>query len=133
MKEQNSNIFFVEIKDPDKVRRDILETLKSILEVLHRFEKFKQLRHAKLEKINRLRDLMKRTNKIMGDLKAKLPKTNLKIGSVKEEAAAPKKAFHKKGKKAKPAEESAPKKEPSDVERLESQLGAIESKLKELT
>ena len=133
MKEQSSDIFFVEIREADKVRRNILETLKSILEVLQRFEKFKQLRHKKLDKINQLRELMKRTNKMMGDLKVKLPKTNLKISSHKEEPLVQKKVHHKKSNKAKTVEENAPKKEMSDVEKLESQLGAIESKLKDLT
>ncbi|MBI2652247.1 hypothetical protein HYX00_02170, partial [Candidatus Woesearchaeota archaeon] len=58
-KEQNNELYFVHIKEPNEIRRNILETLKDIVEVLQRFEKFKHTRHEKLEKIQKLRGLLK--------------------------------------------------------------------------
>ena len=131
MKEQSNELFFVQVKDPNEVRRNILETLRDIVEVLKSFEKFKHTRHQKLEKINHLRVLVKQTNKMLGDLRAKLPQTNLRATAVKETPKQAKKVHHKK-KKSKKSEEKEPKKEMTEVDKLESELNAIESKLKSL-
>jgi len=134
MKEQSDELFFVQVKDPNEVRKNILETLKDIVEVLKSFEKFKQIRHEKLENINKLRSLLKDANKMLGNLKSKLPQTNLRATVVREAPRHPK-AHHKKGKKAKIAEDRAekmPKKEATEVDRLEAELSAIEEKLKGL-
>lgn len=135
MKEQNNELFFVQIKEPNEIRRNILETLKGIVEVLQRFEKFKHIRHEKLEKIQKLRGLVKDANKMLGSLKLKLPQTNLRVTVVREAPSHAEKVHHKKKKKGKSAksEEKAPRKELTEVEKLESELSAIESKLKSLT
>ena len=132
LKEQNSELFFVEVKDHGEIRKNILETLKDILEVLQRFEKFKHIRHEKLEKINRLRTLLKDANKILGLLKGKLPQTNLRATVVKETPKAHSKAHHKKNKKSKQPEEKVSKKEKTELEKLETELNAIEDKLRNL-
>ena len=129
---QGSELFFVQVKEPSEVRRNILETLRDIVEVLKSFEKFKHIRHEKLEKINKLRGLLKETNKVFGTLKAKLPQTNLRATGVREAPKHPKKAHHRKGKKAKVVEEKMPKKEMTETDKLEAELSAIESKLKSL-
>lgn len=132
-KEQDSELFFVQVRNPAEVRRNILETLKEIVGVLQSFEKFRQIRHEKVEKINHLRVQIRQANKMLGDLKGKLPQTNLRAVVVRE---APVNRIHKKKKKSKAAEQKkekvSPKKEMTEVERLESQLGAIEGKLKNL-
>ena len=141
MKEQNNEHFFVEIRHSSDIRRNILETLKGILEILQRFEKFKHLRHKKLENIQRLRVFMKETNKMFGTLKLKLPQTSLSAVVMREHPApqAHQKEPIKKGKKEKSAKEKpkvVPKKEPkelTEIDKLEAELSAIESKLKSLT
>lgn len=134
MKEQSSELFFVQVKKPNEVRRDILETLREIVETLHRFEKFKRVRHEKIEKIHHLGVLLKQANKILGNLKLKLPQTNLRATAARTPSQP--KAHHKKKKKIKAAEEKqqkVPKKELTEVDKLEAELSAIESKLKSLT
>lgn len=132
-KEQSEELFFVQVRDPNSVRRDILESLKDIVEMLQRFEKFKHARHQKLEKIHKLRGLIKEANKMLGTLKLKMPQTNLRAAA-KESAPKPKKAHHTKHAKKKPKEtEEKPKKEPTEIDKLEAELNAIESKLKSLT
>ena len=131
IKEESNELFFVQIKEPNEVRRDILETLKHIVETLQRFEKLKEIRHEKLEKIHKLRSLLKEADKMIVSLKIKLPQTNLKA-TIAKEAPTHTKKHHKKKKKIK-AEEKAPKKEMTEIEKLEAELNAIESKLKGLT
>ena len=132
LKEQDNELFYVQLKEPNEVRRNILETLKHIVEVLQKFEKFKHTRHYKFEKINHLRVLVRQANKILSDLKAKLPQTNLRATIARE---VPKYKKHHKKKKGKVVETkvTVPKKEMTEVEKLESELNAIESKLKGLT
>ena len=133
MKEQGNELFFVEVRQPTQIRRSILETLKDILELLHKFEKFRHTRHKKLESIHKLRVLLKDANKMLGMLKLKLPQTNLRAIVVKE-AIEHKTPSHKKKKKsAKEEKEEKPqKKVMTEAERLEAELNAIESKLKNL-
>ncbi|MBI2649779.1 hypothetical protein HYX04_00530 [Candidatus Woesearchaeota archaeon] len=134
MKEQSSELFFVQVKKPNEVRRDILETLREIVETLHRFEKFRRIRHEKLEKIHHLGVLVKQANKMLGNLRLKLPQTNLRATVAR--APSPPKVHHKKKKKIKAAgekQQKVPKKELTEVDRLEAELSAIESKLKMLT
>ena len=138
-KEQGSELFFVEVRDPGEVRKNILATLRQILGVLQRFEKFRHLRHEKLEKIQKLRILVRQANKMLNELKSRLPQTNLRAVVVKE---APKHAapvHHKKKKKGKTVKEAkaenqakTPKKEMTEIEKLEYELNAIEGKLKSL-
>jgi len=133
LKEQTQGVYFVQVKDPVEVRKHILETLRQIFEMLQRLEKLKQLRHEKLDNISKLRSLFKDTNKLMATLKLKLPQTNLKVSLPKEthhhrHMAKSVKAKSKVAKEKAPA----PRKELSDAEKLEAQLNAIESKLKNL-
>jgi len=127
-KEQDNEVFFVQVSEPDEVRRDILESLKEILELLQKFEKFKHRRHEKLEKIQHLRKLIKDANKLMGNLKLKLPQTNLRGMAVRE---SPKPAKKKEIKEAPKKKET--RKEKTELEKLEDELSAIESKLKSFT
>ena len=98
MKEQSNGMFFVQLRQPTEVRRHILETLRDIVEILQKFEKFKHMRHQKLENIQKLRGLLKDANKMLGNLKNRLPQTNLRAVVVKEIKQKAKKIHHKKGK-----------------------------------
>ena len=144
MKDSNEGLLFVEIKQPTAIRSDTLQTIKQIIQLLHKFERLRHIRHQKLEKIQKIRVLMKSANKLMGDLKTKLPQTNLRVVVAKEapkeaeeEATASTKPSKKKG-KTKAAKLQKPlkkgsKKDSADIDKLESELNAIESKLKGLT
>lgn len=136
LKEQNNEHFFVELKVPSEVRRNILEALKQIIEVLQRFEKFKHIRQEKLQGIHKVRILLRDANKLLGNLRIKLPQTNLRATVMKEPQIKHKEINDKKKKKEKPAAVKvvkAPKKEMTELEKLESELSAIENKLKGLS
>ena len=132
-KQQSEDLFFVQVKEPSEIRRNILETLRDIVGILQKFEKFKYIRHQKLEKINHLRVQLNHANKMMGNLRLKLPQTNLKAAIVRETSKMPKKPVYKKSKEKSEEKEKLQKKVPTELERLESELNAIESKLKSLT
>ena len=127
LKEQTTEAFFVQIKEPSEVKRNILETLKDILQLLQQFEKFKHLRHEKLEKIQKLRSLIRVTNKTLGILKSKLPQTSLKTIAPKPVQKHERKPAAKKEKTPK---EDAQKKHKTELDKLEAELNVIESKLK---
>ena len=132
-KEQGSELFFVEVRDPGEVRRNILETLKEILATMQRFEKFKQMRHQKLDNIHKLRALLRQANRMIGDLKSKLPQTDLKAVVIREQKPQAEKAWKQNAQNSKQKPQEKPKKkELTELERLESELSAIEGKLKNL-
>ncbi len=126
-KKQHGEIFFVEVKEPSEVKRNVLETMKEILELMQQFERFKRLRHEKLLKIQKLRSLVKDTNKIFGVLKSKLPQASFKTMTPKPVQRHERKPAAKKEKTPK---EDAQKKHKTELDRLEAELSAIESKLK---
>ncbi|HLC50586.1 MAG TPA: hypothetical protein VJI97_04115 [Candidatus Nanoarchaeia archaeon] len=126
MKKPQKEEYFVEIKDPNEVRRHVLEALKDILEVMHQFEKLRHIRHQKLEAVQKLRASMRGANRMMGSLKLMLPQTSMKPAAVEEH----KKKHHSK---KKVSHEARPqKREMSELEKLESELNVIEGKLKDL-
>ena len=47
IKSRASEQFFVNLKDPIDLRREILESSKSVIEGLQRFEQFKRIREEK--------------------------------------------------------------------------------------
>ena len=120
--------YFVEIVDPGEVRKNILETLREILNLLQQFEKLKQIRQQRMQAVQSLRTSMRSAHKMMGNVKSMLPQTSLKASSVKEEK---KEKPHAAGKKHEEKEKKVVKKA-TEMERLESELSAIESKLRSL-
>ena len=85
--------------------------------------------------MRKLVTLMKEANKLMGNLKLKLPQTNLKGIVLKELPARTQKPDDKKKNKGKSVEEKherVPKREMTEIDKLDSELKAIESKLKSL-
>ena len=69
--------------------------------------------------------LLRQANRLMGELKSRLPETDLKPVSAKIPKAGSKKETAK-------AEEKPKKKSMTELERLESELTVIENKLKSL-
>ena len=132
VKKESEELFFVQVREPTEIRRNILETLKEIVEVLQRFEKFRQMRHEKIERINHLRVLLRQAGKMLGDLRSRMPQTNLRATAVKETPRLPAAHYRKKKKGKAEAKQETPKKEMTELEKLENELSAIENKLKSL-
>ncbi len=117
--------FFVELKAPQKTRKAVFETLRETLNVLKGFEKFKSFANEKGKKIRKLKNDIRDANKLLADLKLKLPKVNIKT-DIKKTKKIPEK------KEKEPPKENISKKPMSELESLEFEIRAIEDKLKGL-
>src|SRR3989338_9734907 len=129
--EKEESIFFVEIREPIEVRRNIFGSLKDIVETLHRFEKFKSLRREKIHSLNKLSGDLKSLNKILSDLKGVIKET--KIREIKIKSVLKEEKKEKPKKKRNMAQKEVIEKKPlAEIDRLESELSVIEEKLKGL-
>lgn len=133
--EAKSDVFFVGVKDPIEIRRSLLESSKEMVQLLQRYEKFKQVRAEKISNIERLKSDMKKLKQLVSQLKRALPKTDLRIkatASVPEMVQKPVVVnTTQKVEKSK----SKPKvvvKKATEVERLEDELDMIERRLSNL-
>ena len=127
---EKEELFFVEVRDPNNVKKNILESLKDIVQSLQKFERFKEIRYQKMESINKLRKDLRDMNKMISDLKGFLPEARLrevKLNPVLREA--PKTRSSRKPKKEITEQANKPG---SELQKLESELSAIEEKLKGL-
>jgi len=127
MEKESKDIFFVEVHESDLVKRNILESIKEILENLQRFEKFKEIRKEKIENINKLGKVIKEINKIIPNLKNSFPET--KIRAVKVNKVKEKKTIRVKKKTPVEIDKTEPV---TELQKLESELSEIESKLQGL-
>ena len=128
MEKKDKDVFFVEVHDSPEVRRNLLESLKEIVENMQRFEKFKETRRDKIEHINKLSKIIKEINKLMPRLKNSLPEVKLRASKSDK----PEQPKHIIKKKAEPSKEhiAVEKEKPiSELQKLESELSEIESKL----
>jgi len=126
MEKESKDIFFVEVREPEEVRRNILESLKDIVEALQRFEKFKETRKDKIEHINKLGKILKETNKLIPILKNSFPEAKIRAAKISRRKT-PKKEKISAGKKK--TSEEMTKKPVTELQKLESELSEIEGKL----
>jgi len=108
--------FFVGIKYPNDVRRNILESQKGVINFLRRYDAIKDLRVKKVEKIEQLRHEVDEISKLVIKLRRDLPKAGLR--------------------QEKPAQDMKREEMPSklsEVGKLEAELSYIEKKLKQLS
>jgi len=127
MEKENGNIFFVEVHQPEDVKRNILESLKDIVENLQRFEKFKETRKDKIEHINKLGNIVKEMNKLIPSIKNSLPEA--KIRAISKRKAPRREKIITREKKA---PEEGKRKPVTELQKLESELTEIEGKLQGL-
>jgi len=128
LKNEGNEIYFVEVTNPNYVRRNILESIKDIVEGLQRFEKFKDTRKDKINNINKLDKILKEINKVIPSLKNSMPETKLRAITKKQP---PEKKETSVNKKVIFAGEK--KKEPvGELQKLEDELSEIEGKLQGL-
>jgi hypothetical protein len=120
-KEQGKELFYVGVRDPTEVRRNLLESSRELVVFLKTYENFKRIRIQKVEEINKLKLLINQISRTINKLRRDLPKTKLREKS--EETI-------KKGGERRIVKMPVKVKAMSDVERLESELTDIEEKLK---
>jgi hypothetical protein len=146
MSEEESNVFYVGMRDPIEMRRSILESSKEMVQYLQRAEKFKSIRSEKAEQVAKLKDIMAELAKLVNKLKTALPKTHLRTRMHKHEEEIMKETLVREIREAKEemevTERSNITREPqkramkqpvTELEKLEAELSAIESKLTRLS
>lgn len=127
MEKDKEERFFVGLREPSLMRRAILEGSRDSLKILKISEDLKDIRTKKIEKIIQLKNNTKEINRLISKLKSDLPKVKIRIkhkaklevpkGEVKKVVTVVKKEKEKKHHKL------------TKLEKLESELGQIESKL----
>ncbi|MBI2575225.1 hypothetical protein HYV82_05060 [Candidatus Woesearchaeota archaeon] len=119
-----SDIFYVGIENPVSVRRGILETSKMLINFLQRYEKLKALRSEKHAQASKLRAIYDDVVGMMADIKAELPKVDVRSLPKwhEDRLLAPKASAKAVAKEARPVRHA--------VDRLEAELTEIEQKLK---
>ena len=138
VEKESKDIFFVEIREPEQVKKNVLESLKDIVENLQRFEKFKEIRKAKLEAINRLGKILRDINRTLPSLKSSLPEAKIRAVKTNKQMPQQKTVARKKGsaekiKEYKEQTDATEMKKPTtELQKLESELSEIESKLNSL-
>ncbi len=116
--------YFVGIDSPVELRREVLEASKKMVELLKRFEAFRERRDQKAMYIERLKKIVSDLNKMNLKLKTVMPRTNIKLPPALQAMA------EKQAKKK--ASDDEVKQPASELERLEMELGDIENKLAKL-
>lgn len=127
MAQKKTNDFYVNISDPVSVRRNILESSRSIIHALQDYEQLKSLRSEKLALMQNLDNVLKEISSLMSKIKAEIPnvpQTKVKKTKAKETKKVKKEIAVKK-------EEIVPKKK-SALESLEEELNSIENQLSEI-
>ena len=110
--------FFVQIRDPLDMRKSILGSSKQIIQILQRYERIKNLRVNKLEKISNLKGLNKEINLMIAKLKKEFPETGFRINTGQEDQKPSVKKSKISG---------------DELYQLETELKQIESKLGSLS
>ena len=128
MEKENEDILFVEVNESSEVRRAILESLREILGILQRFEKFKESRKERIHYISKLGKIVREINKIISNLKKSLPEP--KIGAVK--ASKPSTTKREKPVIRKKDVEVMERGHTSELKKLEAELSDIEGKIADL-
>jgi len=128
MTDKETDVFYIGVKEPSSIRRTLLESSKTIVEGLQRYENFKMIREQKEAEILMFKEDIREINKLMTKLKAFLPKTKLKEIVRKEKKRKAKKIEEKPIPKIKIEE----KVNPTELQKLESDLADIERKLARL-
>jgi hypothetical protein len=133
------DVFYVGVNEPVEIRRNILECSKDIIQYLQRFERFKQVRLEKEEEIRKLKETTHDIRVMVRKLKNALPRTKLRamlhkheeeIMMAEKEKPAKKKVVKKVVEEV--SQERVPERKATELERLEAELGEIESRLTKL-
>ena len=115
--EKKENDFFVNLEQPELVRKSLLECSKETIKLLRQMKGIRTIRIEKQATTTKLDDTMKEITKLNNKLKTLLPKTTVRISGNKldKKIPIPKKEQHEK-----------------KVQDLDKKLNYIENRLKDL-
>lgn len=132
----DENLFYVGVKNPAELRRNLLEASKDVLELMRRYDYIMELKQKRLQKMNQLKDISRDITKLCNKLKLTLP-------SVDTVAKESEKRIRVTGKQMRPEQKEvmrlrekdtfAQSRTVSEVKKLERELMDIENKLKKIS
>ncbi|NQU79207.1 hypothetical protein HQ545_05570 [Candidatus Woesearchaeota archaeon] len=105
--------YFVQIKDPVDMRKNLLGTSKQIIQILQRYERIKSLRIRKIEKASKLKETNKEINMLVAKMKKEMPNADIRIHPRQDI----------------PEQKVIEKPEHDDLNKLETELRMIEQKI----
>ncbi len=114
-------LFFVGIRDPIEMRKELLTSSKNLIDSLKRYEAYKSVKDEKQQHILELKHVFDELLVLNRKLRGKLPRTPLKAPTIEREERQEKS-------KAKPVKTSQ-KPAQNKVDILEEELSRIEEKL----
>ncbi|MBS3128170.1 hypothetical protein J4410_03420 [Candidatus Woesearchaeota archaeon] len=119
-------MYYIGIKEPMEVRRELLMSSRGIIQTLKRYETFKTLREEKLNSVYELKRVMEEIAVLNRKLKRRLPASKIRMMELLQD----KKAEQKETPQIRVQERV--KEEKTRLELLESELDKIENRLNEL-
>lgn len=136
---QTDGVFHVKVNEPIIIRRTLLEASKSLVEILHAYERFKELRIQKIEAIVDLRHTVREIEKLLKGLERELPETKMRAANPTPRPRV--EVVHTGNKDTVPARrpeettitQSQQNAITNELEKLEKELSYIESKLDNLS
>jgi len=126
MAKTEEDIFFIHIREPVEIRKNILESSKQTVQLLQRYEMIRDLRVQKVEQVNRLKRNFKELVVLVNKLKTEMPKVNVRVKIKQEEMQSTQKSQTLR--KARPVAGNR-----TELQKLEEELRSIESKLTRLS
>ena len=114
-------LFFVGIRDPIEMRKELLTSSKNLIDSLKRYEAYKSVKDEKQQHILELKHVFDELMVLNRKLRGKLPRTPLKAPSITRET----KEEKPKGRAVKTASKQAA----SKIDVLEEELARIEERL----
>ncbi len=119
--------FYVGVSNANSVHLSLLESKKEILQSMKIFQEMKQIRQQKIEEKQMLRKNVRLIQVQLGKIKRAMPHINLPAEEEKPAPAPIQQPVEQKKEEPKPAPPPAHPK--TELDRIESQLQEIESKL----
>ncbi|MBW2970182.1 hypothetical protein KY309_03180 [Candidatus Woesearchaeota archaeon] len=110
-------LFFVGIRDPVEIRKELLTSSKNLIDSLKRYEQYKDIKEEKLQRITELKRIFDEIMVLNKKLRNHMPKTPLRAPSTKTEKTT-------KASKSKPTKFGKTK-----IDVLEQELAKIEERL----
>ena len=121
----STQTFYVGLKEPRELRRQLLESSKGLIQLLQKYEHFKSASAEKEAQTERLKKILTDISMLVNRLKAALPKGIPSLGRIPGQVKTPK----TRGKAANTTDVPKDRKE---ISKLEEELREIESKLDKL-
>ena len=121
-KHTTDNVFFVGVREPVEVRKEILGCAKDVIGNLRAFERFKDVRKSKVDQSAKLKKNIDEIILLTNRLKNKLPKSQLRaLAKIQEPELG-----------IAIAEERPRRKSSSALDKLDQELAVLEGKLGQL-